>query len=250
MQTAEPPGDQAASTTSGRQAAYSGAGNDWVLFDLDGTIVDHDSMTRFLLHQLVGHPLRALAALVTLPVTGPLLQTRRWRGAASSVFYWLASVGRSDRELAEAAEAYLDRRSVRAQCYPDALQEIAAHLDAGRQVAVVTASGEWLAKPLCARIDPRLHVAGTRTRRSAVGLVVDHYAYGSAKLPAVAQVIGPGDGAAGRITAAYSDSLTDLPMLDLAEQMVWVNLTAAQKRRLSTTAAHRCRSQFVTWHSE
>ena len=57
--------------------------SDWVLFDLDETVIDHDTFRRFLVHLLKRRVWRSAAALVVLPIAGTAIATRRWKAIAA-----------------------------------------------------------------------------------------------------------------------------------------------------------------------
>lgn len=74
------------------------AGPRWVIFDLDETIVDHDTSQRFLGHLLKRSLPRRIAALLALPIVAPLLVTNRWKPRGASILLWIATVGTNEHQ--------------------------------------------------------------------------------------------------------------------------------------------------------
>lgn len=212
---------------------------DWVVFDLDETVIDHDTFGRFLAHLLRRNTARAAAALLVLPLVGPLIATRRFKARGASVLVWIATVGVSDDSLGKLVQGYVAELGTISRCYREALSEIGAQLKAGHKVAVVTASAEILARPLCHEIDPRLVVVGSRLKRIAGGLVAAEHCYGENKVAPVHALRGP-------VRAAYSDSASDLPMLRLAEEVVLVNASPGVERKVRRALEDRP-LRLVTW---
>lgn len=99
--------------------------------------------------------------------------------------------------------------------YDEALELIAAHRAAGRRVYIVSSSGEEIVRPLAAHLGVP-HVIATRPKIGEDGTYtgeLDFYCYGDNKAVAIREVATRyGIDLAG--SYAYSDSITDLPMLE------------------------------------
>lgn len=200
----------------------------WALFDLDDTLLDHDSFARFTVHLLRRNPVRAAGAVLLSPLIAVLLTRRTLRLHAGSVLLWLGTVGMSDAGLDKIVRNYVQGLEVTRRIRPDGADALEKHFLAGDNVAVVTACAEQLAVPLCRAIDPRIQVVGSTLRRRMGGLVADLHCHGARKVERLAS-----SDVKGEIVAGYGDSTSDAPMLDLARTAVLVNLseTAAEEIR-------------------
>jgi HAD superfamily hydrolase (TIGR01490 family) len=120
--------------------------------------------------------------------------------------------------------------------YDEALAEIRAHRRAGRRVFIVSASPEEIVAPLARYLGVDEAIA-TRARLDGAGRYtgeVEFYAYGPHKAEAMREVSARAGIDLGQ-SYAYSDSVTDLPMLEAVGHPVAVNpdrdlLAAAQAR--------------------
>lgn len=199
----------------------------WALFDLDHTLLDHDSFTRFTGRLLRRNPVRTAGAVLLSPVVGALFARKAWRVHAGSVLLWLGTVGVSDAKLATIVQDHLRHLRVSERIRPDGADALAEHLLAGDEVAVVTACAQQLAVPLCREIDPRIHVVASTLRRRLGGLVADRHCHGVRKVEMLTE-----SGVDGDVVAGYGDSASDGPMLALARTVVLVNMPATTSEKL------------------
>ncbi|MEU8165059.1 haloacid dehalogenase-like hydrolase [Micromonospora sp. NPDC049004] len=211
--------------------------DDTVIFDLDGVLLRGDAFGLFM--RRVGFagarlPLAVVLLLLLAPVVAvPSLRPRAAR--------WMSRIGLAGRD-ADRLQAQLGRFGADLGTEPGrviapGVRMIRAHLAAGDRVIVVTACEHTLARAL-------LDAIGL----AEVGLVASHirgpklivHNHGATK---VAQLAAAGVTPPWRV--AYSDSLSDLPLLGGAEQAVLVNATARQAARARRLLGARLRT--VTW---
>lgn len=214
----------------------------WALFDLDDTVIDHDSFARFTVYLLRRNPVRLAGAALLSPLLMAARTRRAWRVHAGSVLLWLGTVGVSDTRLDRIVQEYLRRLGVSERIRPGAADALARHFTAGEDVAVVTGCAEQLAVPLCRAITPRIRVVASTLKRRWGGLVADRHCYGSQKVEMLA-----GAGVGGEIVAGYGDSAADGPMLDLARTAVLVNLPGAVAEEVSGQLTGPERVVCVDW---
>lgn len=108
--------------------------------------------------------------------------------------------------------------------YAEALAIIDDHKRAGRKVVVVSASPEEIVRPLCRYLGIE-DVIATRSEVDDEGRYtgnIELYAYGTAKAIAI-RAMADSEGIDLDASYAYSDSITDLPMLEVVGQPVVVN---------------------------
>lgn len=194
-------------------------------FDLDKTVIAKASMVAF------GRPLyregllsrwlllRALyGQLVYLYLGADDARLARMRNAALALTKgWHQDVVR--RVVRETLEEVIDPI-----VFEEALELIRSHQDAGRVVLIVSASPEEIVRPLAEYLGADDAIA-TRARLDEEGRYsgeLDRYCYGPAKVTAMAEVAAArGIDLAG--SYAYSDSITDVPMLEAVGHPVAVN---------------------------
>jgi len=120
--------------------------------------------------------------------------------------------------------------------YAEALVIIDQHQRAGRRVIVISSSPVEIVQPLCRYLGID-DVIGTRTELDAEGKYtgsIEFYAYGPGKAEAIKEVAAS-DNISLPDSFAYSDSATDLPMLEAVGHPVAVN----PDRELRELAASR-----------
>lgn len=204
------------------------------LFDLDGTLLAHDTQLLFCQFVLRRHGLRRLF----LPVAGlfmpagliGVLDARELKRIFLS-YLWLMPGGRVTALAREFAESV-----VPPLVYPEMLAEIARHRREGRILVLNSASPEFYVREI-GRVLGFDHSFGTRVeiaeRQPFIAEIAGDNNKHAAKLPRMRDA-----GLLPCETAdswAYSDSTADLPMLDLAGNAVCIN----PGTRLTTIAAQR-----------
>jgi HAD superfamily phosphoserine phosphatase-like hydrolase len=147
----------------------------------------------------------------------------------------LAGAGRDEME---AHVGRFLKRLLAGGLRPGALAKIAEHKAAGHRLVMATASMDYYAAPIGALLGFDLVVATRSTRDGAGHLaaaIEGENCYGMPKLDMLRLALAgalEGDGGAGerpRIVA-YSDHVSDLPLLDWADEAVAVNPSPALRR--------------------
>lgn len=194
-------------------------------FDLDKTIIAKASMVAF------GRPL-----LDAGMISRRLLVRAAW---SNLVFHYMGANERRMRKLRESAlrvtrgwdQALISilvednlTEVIEPIVYEEALELLRHHQSQGREVFIVSASPEEIVKPL-ARFLGVDNVIATRPEidenRRYTGNV-EFYSYGPSKAGAIHE-IAERDGIDLEASFAYSDSVTDLPMLETVGHPVVVN---------------------------
>lgn len=206
-------------------------------FDLDKTVIDRASIMAFARH---------------FRREGLLSRRSIARGACAQLVY--KHRGASERRLEKVRGSVLaitkgwDSRRVRSIVsealveavdpiiYIEARELIEQHIRDGRRVYLVSAAPAEIVEPIAERLGVHRAVASV-ARVDGEGRYtgeLEHYAYGPAKADAVKQ-IADRDGIDLEGSFAYSDSATDVPMLEAVGHPVAVN----PDRRLREIAAER-----------
>lgn len=131
--------------------------------------------------------------------------------------------GWSRQEVVSLVEETVDE-VVAPLAYAEALALIDSHRRAGRKVVVISASPEEIVRPLCRYLGIE-DVIATRTEVGEDGRytgTIELYAYGPAKAQAMVTMANS-EGIDLNESYAYSDSVTDVPMLEAVGHPVVVN---------------------------
>ena len=129
-----------------------------------------------------------------------------------------------DREEVEALVTETVDQVVTPLVYAEALAIMEDHRGAGRKVIVISASPEEIVRPLCRYLGID-EVIATRSAVDSEGRYtgeLELYAYGPGKAEAM-RVLAEEEGIDLDDSYAYSDSITDLPMLETVGNPVAVN---------------------------
>jgi HAD superfamily hydrolase (TIGR01490 family) len=208
------------------------AGMQAAFFDLDKTIISRSS---------------SLALSRPLYRAGMVSRGQLLRGAYAQLVYLLVGADEQKMERLKEGMLQLTKGWDRAQVeqlvqdtildvidpyvYQEALDLIALHRSEGRDIYVVSSSPEEVVRPLARHFG----VAGVIATRAQVGDdglytgELEFYAYGAFKADAIRQLAHrAGLDLAG--SYAYSDSFTDLPMLEVVGHPVAVNADRELRR--------------------
>lgn len=205
-------------------------------FDLDKTVIATSSASAFARTFLSGGLLTRRAVMRSAYAQAAFLlgsadegRTERLRLALSrTVTGWQVA------RVEELVEAHVDR-AIRPVLHPEAMERIAAHHAAGQDVVIVSASAAELVRPIARLLGVDQVIATAMSVRDGrfTG-EIDFYAYGEAKAVAMRRLAAQ-QGYDLAASFAYTDSATDLPMLDAVGHGFVVN----PDRRLRRLAAAR-----------
>lgn len=200
-------------------------------FDLDKTIIATTSATAFSRPFLAGGLLTrgdmlrtAYAQFLYLVGGADAEQTERLRARLSAV-----STG-WDVETVRAIVAETIHEHIDPVVYAEAVELIATHHAEGRDVVVVSASGSEVVEPIAALIGAD-HVVATRMAVEGGRYTgeIDFYCYGENKAVAMRE-LAEREGYDLEASYAYTDSITDTPMLEAVGHAVVVNPDRALRR--------------------
>jgi phosphatidylglycerophosphatase C len=210
------------------------ATNRLAVFDLDGTLLDGDSTSKWMVGRIRGSWLRFIAAALVAPLALPLVMMPRFRQIGASVFLWIASVGLKEDQLLESFSAFaksVDSSGSRLRWRPRGIVALRRHQADEYRVVIATAAPVRLAEALAKQLGPDISVVGSTLRPAMIGWVADQHCRHDAKCRALA-FAGFGE----HWAFAYTDSSDDLPLLALADAPKFVNATQSTRARLAETA--------------
>lgn len=205
------------------------------VFDLDGTLTKRDTYRYYLLGFILRNPGTWLnAALLPLDLAVYKLGDRdnSW---LKERFLSRVLGGRSSAEIERWTRAYVTGVRQRGMRFP-AVQQVRAHRDAGDAVVVATASFSFYVEALVEGLGV-VECVCTEAEWSAdkvlQGKISGLNCYGNTKLERVKAAVGK-DREDTHVTA-YSDHVSDLPLLTWADRGVFVN--PGREEKLAATAA-------------
>ena len=202
-------------------------GPEWVIYDLDGTLIRGDSGTRLVRALLRRHWWRRVLALVVAPVCLPLIWRVSTRRLGVSSFLWIGTVGMDQAALEAFVDAFM--RDYRIHWIAPVLASLRADLAANRRVAVATGAFQGLAERVLASLllVPAPQVVGASIRPWAWGFIAHQGANGVRKLWRLADA-----GIAPPFAEVWTDSEADLPLLEHARQRHWVSADGQAPERI------------------
>ena len=210
-----------------------------MLFDFDGVLVSGDAFGSYLRRRaLVGW--RRAVALAALPVVAVLALTPGQRPRAARLLTRIGLIGRSPVDLRRELTRFGRRLAGEpGRVLPGAVAAVRDHLRAGDRVVVVTACERTLARAV---LDATGLAAAELVGSCLDGPAGAVHNHGARKVRELAArgIEPPWD-------VAYSDSLSDLPILLGAGRAVLVNASARDVSRARAVLGARLTT--VTWRS-
>lgn len=192
------------------------------IFDLDKTLTLRSTYTPFILFAAKRRPLRFLHAPQLLFLALLMQLGLRRRDDVKNAM-WRAVIGGMKRDQAEDLGTTFAKHWVRSALRPGARETIAAHKMAGDRLVLASAAVDIVAEPF-ARLLGFDDVVATHTEWAADGRATGAFSslncYGQEKLIRVKSVLGDTPPTE---SAAYSDHVTDLPLLTWAKNGFAVN---------------------------
>ena len=204
-------------------------------FDMDKTLIAENSGSLYMKHRYERGEISTVELLFGL---GAYL---RYKAGLLDINAWtkeqmLHFKGQSERKLTREANQWF-REKVEQTIYPEAEALVKEHLEAGHLVAIVSGATKFVVKPLAARLGIK-HILYTRIETENgrfTGRVVEPICFEEGKIYWLQQLVEDQ-----KVDLAkswfYTDSITDLPLLDLVGHPVATNpdprlYRAARKRR-------------------
>jgi HAD superfamily hydrolase (TIGR01490 family) len=191
-------------------------------FDMDKTLIAENSGALFMRYryeqgQLTGWDL-ALGLTAYLRYKAGVLDIRAWTADAMLQF-----AGESERALTREATAWFEDR-VAPTIYPEAEEIVRHHAKQGHVVAIVSGATKYVVKPLAGRLGVK-HILYTRLEVEQgrfTGRVVEPICFEEGKIYWLQQLVEEQNIDLAR-SWFYSDSVTDLPLLELVGHPVVTN---------------------------
>jgi HAD superfamily hydrolase (TIGR01490 family) len=201
----------------------------YAFFDLDGTLLPHDTQLLFANHVLRAEPWRRVL-LAPFFLAAPFAALKLLRSREMKRVFLTYLAGMSPERLGEHVTTFVEK-VLPPLFYPELLEAVERHKNEGRTLILNSASPQFWVKPLGDALGFD-HSFGTLVEVPDSGLTPFPEIDGenntrAAKLPRMAALLGPGfDPAAPEPIAGaytYTDGYVDLPLLACAEHGICVN---------------------------
>ncbi|MFT3923594.1 MAG: haloacid dehalogenase-like hydrolase [Myxococcales bacterium] len=200
------------------------------VFDFDGTLIDGDSTTRWLLDVFKRSPVRLAVALLLLPVALPMTVLPATRRRGASIFLWLATLGLDeaavDRSLTEFARRF-QAGQLPLGFRPGGVETLERHLADGHRVAICTAAPAVVARALLTPWQQQIAIVGSPLRRIAGGWIFERHCYAWEKCTFLREAGYPDNW-----QFAYTDSIADRALLVNADRGYVINPSKLLLRRV------------------
>jgi phosphatidylglycerophosphatase C len=193
-----------------------------VVFDLDGTLLDGDSTTAWMISRIRRSWARIAIAIAAAPLAGLLMTHSRSRRWGASIALWIASAGQTEDELRASFGVFADgvHRGEGPIGWREAgLLTMRGHIERDEPVIIATAAPAWLAERLIEGLNlSTIAVVGSTLGPWLGGWIGIRHCCNQAKCDAL-WAAGHGQ----RWAVAYTDSADDLPLLARADRACLVN---------------------------
>ncbi len=148
---------------------------EFVVFDLDGTLLSTDSTRVWLMKQLKSHPLRFIGAISIMPIALPLMKVKKYKSIGASFFLWIATFGLNRNQLIERFKIFSTEvnssSNTNLYWFDEGISELKRHLKADRKIIIVTAAPELLTQELFKTLGLNINVIGTPLKNKMGGWI-------------------------------------------------------------------------------
>jgi phosphatidylglycerophosphatase C len=223
---------------------------DVAVFDLDGTLLRGDTTAEFVRDLILRSPPRMATAWLSAPVLGPLFFVPLARRYAITALLWIATVGVPPGRFEALMEEFVLEHTAEDGRIFVALDRLQAHLEAGDRVVIATGCADWLATAVCRALGldavevvaARLYQGRRFVRPSrgcgmwnALPTATGSFSFGVEKVRRLAAA-----GISIPVAYAYTDSVSDLPLLLAATERYVVDPRPRLLRRIRGKAGPEC----------
>jgi phosphatidylglycerophosphatase C len=226
------------------------AGRPVAVFDLDGTLLRGDTTVEFISGLILRSPARTAVAVATVPLLGPFFFMPFSRRYAITALLWIATAGLPPGRIGALVDAFAAAHAAEGNRIPVVLDRLHAHLAAGDRVVIATGCADWLATATCRALGlDTVEVVAARLQQgrkfvrpsrdcgmwNALPTSAGAFSFGLEKLRRLAAA-----GITFPVACAYTDSVTDLPLLLAATERYVVEPAPRHLQRIRGKAGPQC----------
>lgn len=194
------------------------AGPDIVVYDMDGTLFRGDCGGAFIKQRIKGNFFRLLLSIVIAPVAFPMLHIASLRRLGVSAYLWTASIGISETTYKIVLNRFIAQYRIRP--IEPVLSACRKDIAEGRKVVIATGAGYEMASAFIKHLgmEGQVGLVTSKSRRFFGGMISSVQSNGEVKLQELIK-----HGYPPPYLRAYSDTASDLPILQAAQEAYLVN---------------------------
>lgn len=210
------------------------AGPDIVVYDMDGTLFRGDCGGAFIKQRIKGNFFRLLLSIVIAPVAFPMLHIASLRRLGVSAYLWTASIGISETIYKIVLNRFIAQYRIRP--IEPVLSECRKDIAEGRKVVIATGAGYEMASAFIKHLgmEGQVGLVTSKSRRFFGGMISSVQSNGEVKLQELIK-----HGYPPPYLRAYSDTASDLPILQAAQEAYLVNYREKDRIFLSRQLGDR-----------
>ena len=193
-----------------------------VVFDFDGTLISKDAGFSFNYWLIRRSLLRSCIMMVFLQVLFLFLLCPKTIKFALNIGCFIATVGQKT-SLFHLRSGFIDHyfNSYHAEFFQSGLQELLQQQQAGRQVAILTGCPYWLLQGILKRLGLKnITMVASSLKLCCGALILDDHCYAANKVIMAEKF----SELSGHWLVGYTDSSSDIPMLEKCHKKVLVNV--------------------------
>ncbi len=195
---------------------------------MDGTLFHGDCGGAFITQQIKGNFLRLLLCIVIAPITFPMLHISSLRRLGVSAYLWTASIGLSETAYKTLVNNFIAQYRIRPiECV---LGQCRKDIADGRKVVIATGAGYEMASAFIKHLgmENQVGLVTSQSRRFFGGMISSVQCNGEVKLRQLIK-----HGYPPPYLRVYSDTASDLPILQAAFNAFLVNYREKDRKYLS-----------------
>jgi phosphatidylglycerophosphatase C len=203
---------------------------------MDGTLFRGDCGAAFITQQIKGNFLRLLLSIAIAPIAFPMLHITSLRKLGVSAYLWIASIGLSEAVYKILLNNFIAQYRIRP--IEPVLTECRKDIADGRKVVIATGAGYEMASAFIKHLgmENQVGLVTSKSRRFFGGMISSVQSNGEVKLQELIR-----HGYPPPYLRAYSDTASDLPILQAASKAFLVNYREKDRKYLSRKLGEKLR---------
>ena len=192
--------------------------NDIVVYDMDGTLFRGDCGGAFIKQRIKASIGRLVLSILVAPIAYPMLHIPSLRRLGVSVYLWIASVGMTESAYSIILEDFIAQYRIKP--IEPVLSECKKDIAEGKRVVIATGAGHEMASAFIRHLgmENQVGLVTSQSTRFFGGMISAVQCNGEVKLSELIR-----NGYPPPYQKAYSDTASDLPILQAASKAFLVN---------------------------
>lgn len=194
-----------------------------VLFDFDKTIINKDSGAAFMRFIIFRNPIRLMFCALAAPLAALFLVHEKTKRVGFSIWLWIATFAMHRKKVVHLRNAFIKAFSNDRTTRVLARAQLAHHFEQGDRIIIVSGASKWIVRKLIAQLAlTHTELICSEEKRFAFGMVCTFHCISSNKVLRLTETVATAN--YNSITG-YSDSASDIPMLNICSQRIVINPT-------------------------